>query len=576
MADRRMGSGKRLGFALGPFVFLAVLILPVLSGFLGTLGPALGYLPVLGGTSFSFQPLRAFLEEPGIDASILMSLTTGISATLLSFLIVVLFVAAYAETPAFQRVQRIMSPLLSIPHASAAFGLSFLLAPSGLLIRLFSPWATDWTRPPDVQILNDSLGLAMIFGLVVKEVPFLFLMALAALPQIPVRQSRQLMASTGYGPVLGFLIVCGPSLYRQLRLPILAVLAFSASVADVAIILGPQLPPTLAVRITEWMADPDLQKRFIGSAGAIVQIGVLCAAIAIWWSGEIIAGQFLKHFALTGWRGRKDRLLQGTSLILIILCNLTVLASLFALILWSVAGLWPFPQFWPDRFGFGTWMRTLPQILGPLVTTVEIAGLSAGFSLILVVALFWFRTLNPQPRLDRLLSGMLYLPLIVPQLSFVFGLQVLFLSIGFQPGLAALVLVHMIFVLPYIYLSLKDPWDSLDPRYDQLSLSFGKSKLKTLMSVRLPLLIRPVLTAFAVGLAVSVGLYLPTLLIGAGRLTTITTEAVALSSGGDRRVIGVYAIVQTILPFAGFFIASLLPALLEPSRTFWGKRREHA
>ena len=59
------------------------------------------------------------------------------------------------------------------------------------------------------------------------------------------------------------------------------------------------------------------------------------------------------------------------------------------------------------------------------------------------------------------------------------------------------------------------------------------------------MLLRAILTAAAVGFAVSVGHYLPTLLIGAGRMTTITTEAVALASGGDRRVIGVYAFLQT-------------------------------
>jgi hypothetical protein len=47
-----------------------------------------------------------------------------------------------------------------------------------------------------------------------------------------------------------------------------------------------------------------------------------------------------------------------------------------------------------------------------------------------------------------------------------------------------------------------------------------------------------ILTAAAVGFAVSVGQYLPTVLIGADRLSTIATEAVALSSGGNRRIIG--------------------------------------
>ena len=62
--------------------------------------------------------------------------------------------------------------------------------------------------------------------------------------------------------------------------------------------------------------------------------------------------------------------------------------------------------------------------------------------------------------------------------------------------------------------------------------------------------------------SVSVGQYLPTVLIGAGRLTTVTTEAVALASGGNRRVIGVWAFVQMTLPFLGFLVATLVPALI--------------
>jgi putative thiamine transport system permease protein len=76
------------------------------------------------------------------------------------------------------------------------------------------------------------------------------------------------------------------------------------------------------------------------------------------------------------------------------------------------------------------------------------------------------------------------------------------------------------------------------------------------------MMLRPLLVLFAIGFSVSVGLYLPTVLIGAGRLTTITSEAVALASGGNRRIIGVYAFFQMLLPVAGFAIATLVPALI--------------
>ncbi len=64
----------------------------------------------------------------------------------------------------------------------------------------------------------------------------------------------------------------------------------------------------------------------------------------------------------------------------------------------------------------------------------------------------------------------------------------------------------------------------------------------------------------------SIGQYLPTQLLGAGRVTTVTTEAVALASGSNRRLIGVWALVQASLPLIGFMLALGLPRLLGTHR----------
>ncbi len=54
--------------------------------------------------------------------------------------------------------------------------------------------------------------------------------------------------------------------------------------------------------------------------------------------------------------------------------------------------------------------------------------------------------------------------------------------------------------------------------------------------------------------------YLPTLLIGGGRVETLTTETVALASGANRRVIGVTALAQVLAPMATSGLALALPA----------------
>jgi putative thiamine transport system permease protein len=169
-------------------------------------------------------------------------------------------------------------------------------------------------------------------------------------------------------------------------------------------------------------------------------------------------------------------------------------------------------------------------------------------------------------RLQPAIAGLRYVPLIIPQVSFVFGLQVLILALGLSPSLWLLVVVHLVFVAPYVALALADPWFALDPRYERMAASLGHAGAATFLRVRVPMLAGPILIAAAIGFATSVGLYLPTLLIGAGRLPTITTEAVALASGGNNRTLAAYALLQTALPFLAFALASPVPALLARNR----------
>ncbi|WP_428426846.1 ABC transporter permease [Pararhizobium sp.] len=547
----------RLRFSVSGLV-LAMIGLPILAGLAGTVGPAFGLLPALGGDHLTLDHFTDLAAQPYLLRSSLISFATAIVTSGVSLVIVMLFIAGYAGTRMFSRIQHLVSPLLAIPHAAAAFGLAFLVAPSGLAMRLVSPGLTGYGSPPDWLVPQDPLGLTMMAGLIVKEMPFLFLVTLAALPQVPLVQARQLSASLGYGRIRGFLISVWPLLYRQIRLPVFAVLAYASSAVDVAMILGPALPAPLAVRITEWMADSDLRMRFLASAGALLQLGLTVAVMVTWLALEQVGSLLLRWVSISGVRKADDRLLRRSACFAMALSAALVFLGLAVLFLWSIAGLWPFPALLPDSVTLQAWMRALPQAGDVIETTISLASSSAAIALLLAIGLLWQNGHHSRGALD----SVLYLPLIVPQLCFVFGLQILSVTLGFDASFALLLFVHLIFVLPYVVLSLSQPWRALDRRYETLAAGLGKSPLQILLHVRLPLLTRACLTAFAVGFAVSAGLYLPTLLIGAGRIVTITTEAVALSSGGDRRAIGVYALLQTLVPFGGFLIASLVPHLL--------------
>ncbi len=119
----------------------------------------------------------------------------------------------------------------------------------------------------------------------------------------------------------------------------------------------------------------------------------------------------------------------------------------------------------------------------------------------------------------------------------------------------ALVWGHALVVLPYVFIVLQPAWRDLDPRYEATALALGRSRAAYRWRVKLPLLAAPLAAAAAVGFAVSVAQFLATQMLGAGRHPTVTTEAVTLASGGDRRTAAAFALLQALLPLAAFAAA---------------------
>jgi putative thiamine transport system permease protein len=550
-ADRR--SARRLAGAL---LLPLTLGLPVAAGLAGVLAPAFGYLPAIGGRTLTLEPWRDLLGWPGLGRAVAVALGSGMLAVALSFLLAMAVCACLSGSRAFLWVTRALSPLLAAPHAAAAFGLAFLIAPSGWVARALSPWATGWARPPDWLIVNDPLGLALTAGLALKETPFLLLMTLAALPQADAARAALTARALGRGPAAAWVAAALPRVYPQIRLPVYAALAYGVSAVDMALILGPTAPPTLAVQTLLWANDPDLSRRFTAAAAATLQIGLAGFVIGLWRLGEMAAARVGRRWIEAGGRGGGEAPLRAAALAGAALVAGTAALGLAALAAWSVAGLWTFPHVLPDALTLRHWAGAAPGLWPAAGATLAVGLASTALGLALAIG-----ALAAGARL-----WLVWVPLLAPQTAFLMGLQTLLLSAGAVEGAGAVIAAHAVFVAPYVALSLAEPWRALDPRLALAARALGAGAARVFWAVRLPMLLRAVLTAAAVGFAVSAGLYLPTVLAGGGRVATLATEAVALSAGGDRRLIGVHALALTAMAFAGFALAQAVPALLFRNR----------
>jgi putative thiamine transport system permease protein len=530
---------------------LIIFLLPVLLGISGVLLPAAGYFPALGFTQFSLHPALSFITAPGVGAAIWLALKTGLIASVLSLLCCFIILTGLMHDRIFSLVRRTLAALVAVPHSAIAIGLVFLLAPSGWLMRILSPAITGFNSPPDWSLVPDPYGWALIFGLMAKEIPFLLMVSLAAIATLPVRQFEQIANSLGYGRVATWTMLILPLIYRQIRLPVFAVLVFSLSVVDMALLLAPTLPPPLAILVLHGFLDADLAARLPASFGAILQIALAGIGIGVWYVGEALCRHFIRDWRRGGWRlGSIDRYLPVFSIMAVIPLA-AACAGLVAAFLWSVAGSWFFPSALPQTFHLIHW-QDVASYMPLLKTSLLLAGGASFAALFVVLACSYAApdsTLN-----NRWLLGCIFMPFFIPQISFLLGMQISLSRVGLDGTWLALIWVHMIFILPYTWLIVIPARRALDRRLDHVAATLGASGWKRFITLHVPLMAYPLGTAIFIGIAVSMALYLPTVFVGAGRINTITVEAVSLASGGSRGPAGLAAMLQIAIPVVSFAI----------------------
>ena len=560
--------------SLGKSGFFPVFImtsfgLTFLAGLLGTVLPSLDYLPVIGHTRFSWSPWQELLSYPGIFSSIRVTLISGITASVSAVGLSVLWICCAHGSRTWALFERALSPLLSLPHAAFAIGFGFLIAPSGWLIRMVSPGITGFSSPPDWILLNDPYGLSLAVALAIKEIPFLVMVMISAMGQLDMEKTLLAGRALGYKKEQIWLKILMPRLYPHVRLSVFAVMAYSFSVVDMAVILGPGSPPTLAVQILKWFNDPALSLKLVAACGSLFLFALVGMGIAMAFLVEKTLG-----FFLTSWmtNGRRRSILTRLKPLLFLpglgIMGITAMSTLL-LVIWSFARQWQFPDALPVSWTLKFWTTGLVSCFHPFLTTLVTGMASAFMGLVLTIGCLEHGagskrkgTLN----LNTPVFYFLYLPLLVPQISFMAGTQLVLVVLKLDGFWITLLWSHLIFVLPYLFIVLQTTYLSYDGRFWDQALLLKRSYSLALFRIKLPMLVRPVLFSFAIGFSVSVAQYIPTMVVGAGRFSTLTTEAVALASGSDRRALAVYALIQQALPLIIYVLALITPKILYYNR----------
>ena len=228
---------------------------------------------------------------------------------------------------------------------------------------------------------------------------------------------------------------------------------------------------------------------------------------------------------------------------------LTTLVPLLVLSTQAVATRWFFPDVVPAEW--------TGDALGRVLTDgATRSAFGTGLLVSLVVALLALALAIPAARALALgelrrtgLAAVAFLiPTVLPPVALAMGLSVAMLRAGFAGSVAAVVVAHLVVVLPYTVLILAAALTRYDVGYERIATGLGASSGRVLVHVFVPIALPGIAVSAALAFVVSWSQYLLTFLPGQGRTVTLPVLVLSAVNGGNPTIAAALALVAAVPP----------------------------
>lgn len=497
----------------------------------------------------------ALWDYPGIAQSIAQTLIVGVLATLAScgLASLILYVEQCRPSP-------LWSATFTAPHLAFAVAFLWLFTPFGWFDRLLPG---GWVG------LEQQSITTLIVILILKETPFLVVLGRQQLQQLPVQQwllqGQSLAASHWHS----WWLIIFPAWLKSMRLLLIAVAIYSVGVVDIATVAGPMNPPLIGPLLVSWQQQFDAASQLLAAQGLWLLVSITGLMIAWVYLQEQIVRR-LARWRLGKPRRKVSAMPQKATDYLVHslrwLFFAVSIATGLALLALSVGSGWFYPALGPTEWSLTRALTVVQGLLPQLLTSLSIALCTAVVVvMLLVVAREWQRA-RGRDMPDLVFIAALTLPQAALVLAWLHSEAYFIAGASELQAWGLTFYAHAWFAFAYAYLSYAPAERAQTQAHLLTGCSLGFSFWRSWWYFKRPALHAALAYAFLVSFLVSIALYVPTLLLGQGYVSTLTTELVVLSSGAELRAPAVAALLLWLL-------ALLAITLLGNGVNAWIKRR---
>lgn len=245
--------------------------------------------------------------------------------------------------------------------------------------------------------------------------------------------------------------------------------------------------------------------------------------------------------------GKKESIVFVISF-LIVFC---IFLPLFIIFEWAFSTKWYGTSWFPQALGLNSFFQIINGGLWKsLLLSFTIAPLVVLFSAIISIpAAYVIGT--KEIKFKELIENLFLIPLIVPPIVSGIGILSIYTQFGLIGNYMAIVLVHMIGAIPYMFRSLEASFESINPSIEEAARVLGATRMKTILKIYIPMITPGLLSGSIFAFSWSLNEFLLTLLLGLPNIVTLPVFLYRFVGGyyispGPASAISIFLIVPSL------------------------------
>lgn len=256
---------------------------------------------------------------------------------------------------------------------------------------------------------------------------------------------------------------------------------------------------------------------------------------------------------------KKSKNINLSTIISLMILAMIIFLPFIPLLLTSISFTFRWPDIVPSKLSLRALKYVFlnnPSTFEALINTFIIGIFVISLDLIMAIPAA-YALIRYEFKGKLLIKVILFSPIIIPPFTAMMGMYIIFIKLGLTDTILGVVLANILPTLPYMIMAMMVCFSTIDVKYEEQANILGASPIKSFFCVTFPNILPGILVGSSLTFLISASQYLLTLLVGGGKVLTLTIIMFPFINGGDRNIGSVYGLIFSAMALINILLLDI-------------------